>query len=217
VKNVLGFLGVVFLIVITIDFTNAAEKLEDKEKNVATENMERSIKVKTLMIKGNKAYAGKKYDEALDLYKKVIQIDSNSEDAYYNSAIAYERKGLIDESIDSYKKLLTINANHAQAHNNLGILYEKKEMPIKALSEFKQAVSKDPNLPQARYNLGRAFFNEGLMEMAAEHLYAAGLLFLKKGDMKWAETAYTILEKTNSANLTKNLYEKLNKDKVEKR
>ena len=147
-KNLLSLLLVVFLIVITMDFTNAIEKLQGNEKNAATEKMQKAIKVKTLMIQGNKAFGGKQYDEALDLYKKAIEIDSNSEDAYYNSEIAYERKGLIDESIDSYRKLLTINPNHAQAHNNLGILYEKKEMPIKAISEFKQAVSKDPNLAQ---------------------------------------------------------------------
>ena len=201
-----------FLIVITIGFTDATENLQGNEKNPATEKMEKTIKVKTLVMQGNKAYAAKRYDEALNLYKKAIEIDTDSEDAHYNSAIIYERKGMIEESIDSYRKLLTINPNHAQAHNNLGILYEKKDMPIKAFSEYKQAVSKDPNLPQAQYNLGRTYFAEGLLEKAAEHLHAGGILFRKKGDRKWAENSYTLLKKTNSENLTKDLYEKLNKE-----
>jgi len=203
--------------VITSDYTDAADNLRVKDKNAATEKMDKEIKVKTLVLQGNTAFAGKKYDEALDLYKKAIEIDSTSQDAYYNSAIAYEKKGLIDESIDSYQKLLTINPNHAQAHNNLGILYEKKELPSKAFSEFKKAVSKDPDLPQAQYNLGRAYFTEGLMEKAAEHLYAGGILFLKKGDRKWAEYSYTLLKKTNSEDLSKKLYEKMNKDKADQR
>ena len=215
-KTFLCFLCSVFLINITIDYANAAENLEGKEKNSETE-VEKTVKVKTLVLQGNKAFGGKRYDEALDLYKKAIEIDSTSEDAHYNSAIVYERKGMIDESIESYRKLLTINPSHAQAHNNIGILYEKKEMPIKAFSEFKQAVASDPKLPQARYNLGRAFFAEGLMEKAAEHLYEGGLLFLEKGDRTWAENSYTLLKKTNSENLTKKLYEKLNQDKGEKR
>ena len=206
------FLCSVFLIgIITIGLTEATEDLQDKERNPATE-LEKTVRVKTLVMQGNKAFAAKRYDEALDLYQKAISIDNDSEDAHYNSAITYERKGMIDESIDSYRKLLTINPDHAQAHNNLGILYEKKEMPIKAFSEFKQAVSKDPKLPPAQHNLGRAYFAEGLMDKAAEHLYTGGLLFHKKGDRKWAEISYTLLKKTNSEDLTKALYEKMNKD-----
>jgi tetratricopeptide (TPR) repeat protein len=204
------------LIGITIGLTEAAEDMEGRETNPATE-LEKTIKIKTLVMQGNKAFAAKRYDEALDLYQKAIAIDKDSEEAHYNSAITYERKGMLDQSIDSYRKLLTINPSHAQAHNNIGILYEKKEMPVKALSEFKQAVASDPDLPQARYNLGRAYFAEGLMKKAAEHLYAGGLLFLKKGDRIWAENSYTLLEKTKSEDLAKKLYKKLNQDKVEKR
>ena len=210
------FLCSVFLIGVTIGLTDAAEDLQGKERNPSTE-LEKTVKVKTLVVQGNKAFAARRYDEALDLYKKAIEIDAGSEDAYYNSAIAYERMGMLDEAIDSYRKLSTINPNHAQAHNNLGILYEKKEMPIKAFSEFKQAVSKDPNLPQAQYNLGRAYITEGLLEKAAEHLYAGGVLFLKKGDRKWAENSYTLLKKTRSENLTKKLYEALNLNSAEER
>ena len=215
-KNRLFFLCSVFLIVITIDATHAGQIPQGKEKNASPE-LEKQVTVKTLVIQGNRAFASQRYDEALGLYKKAIEIDNNSEDAHYNSAIAYDKKGMVDESIESYKKLLIINSDHAQAHNNLGILYEKKEMPIKAFSEFKQAVSKDPNLPQAQYNLGRAYFAEGLMEKAAEHLYAGGVLFLKKGDRKWAENSYTLLKKTNSEDLEKKLYLKLDNDKVEEK
>ena len=216
-KRFLCCLCSVFFISITIGHTSGAKNLEGKEEIDATEVVEKIEKVKTLVLQGNKAFGGKRYDEALDLYKKAIEIDSTTEDAHYNSAIAYERKGMIDESIDSYTKLLTINPSHAQAHNNIGILYEKKEMPVKAFSEFKQAVVSDPNLPQARYNLGRAYFAEGLMDKAAEHLYAGGLLFLKKGDRTWAENSYTLLKKTKSEDLTKKLQEKMNQDKIEKR
>jgi len=210
------FLCAVFLIGITIGLTEAAEDMEGRETNPATE-LEKTVKVKTLVMQGNKAFAANRYDEALDLYQKAIAIDKDSEEAHYNSAITYERKGMLDQSIDSYRKLLTINPDHAQAHNNLGILYEKKEMPIKAFSEFNQAVSKDPNLPQAQYNLGRAYYAEGLLEKAAEHLYAGGVLFLKKGDRKWAEHSYTLLQKTHSENLTKKLLEALNRNKAEER
>jgi tetratricopeptide (TPR) repeat protein len=212
VKNLICFFCSAFLIFITIEVIMADETIMGKEKSAAIE-AEKRVKVKTLVFQGNRAFAGNRYDEALGLYKKAIEIDSTSEDAHYNSAIAYERKGMINESIEAYKKLLTINPDHAQAHNNLGILYEKKEMPIKAFSEFKQAVSKDPNLSQAQYNLGRAYFTEGLMEQAAEHLYVAGLLFLEKSERKWAENSYNLLKKTNSEDLTAKLSEKMDKNK----
>ena len=109
-KSFLCFWCSVFLIIITIDYTNATEDLKGKEENGATE-VEKTVRVKTLVLQGNKAFGGKRYDEALDLYKKAIEIDSTSEDAHYNSAIAYERKGMIDESIDSYRKLSCYSAN----------------------------------------------------------------------------------------------------------
>ena len=107
-KNFLFFLWLVFFMIMTTAYANGSDNQQDKDKNAPTEKIEEEVKVKTLVLQGNRAFAGKRYDEAIGLYKQAIEIDSNSEDAHYNSAIAYERKGMIDSAIGSYKKLLTI-------------------------------------------------------------------------------------------------------------
>ena len=82
-----------------------------------------------------------------------------------------------------------------------------------AIAQYKMAVAKDPDLPQAQYNLGRAYFKEGLLDKAAEHLYAGGRLFLKKAIENGLRISYNLLKKTKSEELEKALYAELYPDK----
>src|SRR5205807_5594787 len=42
------------------------------------------------------------YDEAIEAFRKTLEIDPRFDDIYYNLGIAYERKGMPAEAVDAY-------------------------------------------------------------------------------------------------------------------
>ena len=211
-KKCMILLGGAFYLVLTIiTFTMATDQMQAEVKK---EPKKKGTAGSTdWIIEGKQAFLAQKYDEALTIYKKAVVKDPQSVDAYYNLALTYDKKGMLDESIESYKQVISLKPDHGQAHNNMGTVYEKKDMLSNAIAQYKLAVAKDANLPQAQYNLGRAYYKEGLLDKAAEHLYTGGLLFLKKGDRKWAENSYNLLKHTKSEEFEKDLYAELYPDK----
>jgi tetratricopeptide (TPR) repeat protein len=128
--------------------------------------------------KGVEALETKKYDEAIDCFKKAISInpdDEIAEIAHYSLGVAYADKGMLDESISEYKKAISINPDYAGAHLSLGITY---------------CIC-------------------GMDDVDADHLYKAGLLFLKQGNKGWALKAYEALKLTKAEGLQKALFKKI--------
>jgi len=81
--------------------------------------------------KGNQAYAEGKYDEAISLYKKVIQEVGYSAPLLYNMANAYYQKKDVGQAILNYERALyldpgngDIQANLAQARRDFGLVTE---------------------------------------------------------------------------------------------
>lgn len=172
--------------------------------------LEKKEEAKQLVQKGNTSFAAQRYDEALAYYKRAIALDPVSIDAHYDLGVTYGTKGMLDESIAAYAKVITIDPHNAQAYNNLGAAYEKKGMLNDADSSYEKAVAADPNLAPAQYNLGKSYLSKGAKSLAAEHLHKAGLLFLKSSNREWALKSLDLLKLTNSKELEKDLYEKLN-------
>ncbi|MEA1970739.1 MAG: tetratricopeptide repeat protein, partial [Thermodesulfobacteriota bacterium] len=63
---------------------------------------------KTCYLQGNKYFSSKKYDRAIDKYKKAIKINPKIAKYYYKLAEAYRLKELGDEAITYYEKAIKI-------------------------------------------------------------------------------------------------------------
>ena len=205
---------IMFFFIASMILFNGNAYTEVSDKKPALEKKEEA---KQLVQKGNKSFGAQLYDEAIAYYKQAIALDPVSLDAHYDLGVTYGKKGMLDESIAAYTKVIAIDPRHAQAHNNLGTVYEPKGMVNEAHSAYEKAVAADPNLAPAQYNLGKSYWSKNSKEPAAEHLYKAGLLFLKSGNKEWALNAYNLLKQTNSKKLEKDLYKKLNPNAKEQK
>lgn len=81
-------------------------------------------------------------DEAIDAYKKVIEINPKYEKgaAYNNLGLLYfTKKDDADAAIENYKKAIEVQPKDALYHSNLGLVYRKKDMLEEELQEFAQA------------------------------------------------------------------------------
>jgi tetratricopeptide (TPR) repeat protein len=77
-----------------------------------------------------KIYYGEKglYYEAVQAYKKAIDLDPYFLDARMGLGEIYEEKGLYKDAIAEYRKVVEADAKHTGAHYNLALAYEKVDV-----------------------------------------------------------------------------------------
>lgn len=148
-------------------------------------------------------------DKAISAYRKAVLIEPNNAATHYNLGIIYGKKGMLDEAISAYKKAIIIDIDHTKARFNLGLSYLKKGMLDAAISEHKEVISLDPNDADAHFNLGTAYGIKGLYTLEANHLYEAGLIYLKQGDWESALEAYEGLKLIKLKEPAQALFEQL--------
>jgi len=152
-------------------------------------------------------------DEAISAYRKVVAIEPSDAATHYNLGIFYGKKGMLDEAISAYRKVVAIDVNHTKARFNLGIAYLKKGMLDAAISEYKEVISLDPNDADAHFNLGTAYGIKGHETLEANHLYEAGLIYLKQEDRESALEAYESLKLIKSKEPAQALFEQLHPER----
>ena len=95
-----------------------------------------------------------KYDEGINLLKKVIEASQNNSAPYINMAIAYEKLGKNDLAEDSLKQALAINPDHPVANNEYALLLRKTGKYAEARKLYERILKKYPDFMPARRNLG---------------------------------------------------------------
>ena len=139
--------------------------------------------------------------EAIEQFKKAIEINPRYAMAHNNLGIAYTKNGMLDKAIYEYEQALAINPRHAKAHYNLGVVYFSQGNFDRAMVKFKDAIALNPNYTEAHYNLGNTYDKKGLWDNAiTEHKKAiainprhamaynnlAVIYCYRKGDLKLA-------------------------------
>ena len=107
--------------------------------------------------------------EAVDCYRKAIELDASLTDVHVNLAIALKVQGKLDEAALSYAQALRLDPNHAKAHNNLGTIFRDHGRYDDALDCDRRAVAINPDYAPAHFNpslimLVRGEFQSGWQE-----------------------------------------------------
>ncbi len=159
--------------------------------------------------KGVLAIEARSYDVAITFFKKAIAIDPNDSESLLNMGLAYSKKGKTKEAISYYQKTIAVDSNLAEAHYHLGVAYNEKGKIDKAIPPLKKAIDLGYNNAEIHALLGDIYLSKGLKSSAAEHLYKAGIFYIKQGHRESALFAYDALKETNSKKLEQALFEKL--------
>jgi tetratricopeptide (TPR) repeat protein len=106
-------------------------------------------------------YGQGKVDEAIEYYKKAIDIDPRFALAYNNLGLALYSEGKVDEAIECYKNAIALDEKLATAHHNLGQAWEDKGKVDEAIECYKNAIALDEKLAHAHGALGRALMLQG--------------------------------------------------------
>ena len=73
-------------------------------------------------------FADDKFDEAIELYRKALEIDPKYGDALHGLALCYQAKGDLDSAIEVTKRYIEQEPEDILAFTNLSMFYQKKGM-----------------------------------------------------------------------------------------
>jgi tetratricopeptide (TPR) repeat protein len=189
----------------------ALKKLDDRQ--LAYEN-EPEIKhaIRNLangfLIKGNKALAKNKLDEAYVAFRKVDSIDNNLYNVKPNLAILSQRLGYADEAISRYEGLTATQKSSKPAFfHSLADLYEQKGQKNQLIKSLERGVEFYPDESSILFRLINTFKKEGLYDAIVPLLDQAFRLDNKNIDLyQIAAYAYEV---TGNVDKAKFCYEQM--------
>ncbi|MEA3328476.1 MAG: tetratricopeptide repeat protein [Candidatus Omnitrophota bacterium] len=85
-------------------------------------------------------------EEAIEEFKKAIELNGQSSAAYYNLGLCYLRLENFKKAVEPFKKYIESHPDSAFAHYNLGCAYSKIGNKIKAQEEYNKALELNPDL-----------------------------------------------------------------------
>ena len=72
------------------------------------------------------AFGDEKLDEAIEAYKKALNLDPNYQDALHGLGMALFNRGRVEEAIAAAKKLIEIDQDDILAHTSLSMFYQSQ-------------------------------------------------------------------------------------------
>lgn len=108
-----------------------------------------------------KAHQQGKLDEAIDLYKQVIDEDPQSKFAWYNLGLIHQTRGVANLAETEYRRALVIDPNFVPALFNLAIVRTGRGDLAEAIGLYRQVIELQPDYAAAHLNLGFALVQAG--------------------------------------------------------
>ena len=101
---------------------------------------------------GNLNFEQKNYDDAINLYKKALEIRPDALNIRTDMGTAMFYLKRYDDAIATFKDTLRVNPNDAQTLFNLGVaMLHGKNDPQGAMQYWEKLVETNPNHPQAAF------------------------------------------------------------------
>ena len=95
----------------------------------------------------------KNYKLAKNLFIKVVNLNPNYTDGYYNLANIFAKLDEKEKAIENYNKVIELDSNYFKAHNNLGNIYRRQGLNKRAIEYYLLTLEINSNYKVAYYNL----------------------------------------------------------------
>lgn len=119
-------------------------------------------------MKGILARDGQKWEEAIEYFKKALELNPDLEGAHLELGYAYYRKRMYDLESKEYEAALRINDRNADALSALASNLMTRGHYDDAIKEFEKAITIDPTDAETLYELGLAYLAQGQKSKAME-------------------------------------------------
>ena len=126
-----------------------------------------------LNLLGFLAYQVGRYEVAVTLITKAIEVDSHQHIFYINLGLVWQDQGELDKSIEAYHRAIEINPNDSDVYNNLGNTLQAQGELDKSIEAYHRAIEINPNDSDVYNNLGNALQTRGELDKSIEAYHKA--------------------------------------------
>ena len=120
-------------------------------------HVDQNENTKLLFYIGNAYLQTKKFDLAIDYYKKTISSDQNHFNAYNNLGGTLLTVGRYKEAIEIFKKTIKIKPDFSDAYSNLANCYHNLKQYEDSILNYNKAIKLNPKNFAAYNNLGSTY------------------------------------------------------------
>lgn len=105
---------------------------------------------------GNRLYRDSLYDKAEVEYRKAIEQNGRSSQAYFNLGNALLRQQKAKDAMEAYETAAKVETNRVRQsaiYHNMGVILQSQKQFAPAISCYKEALKRNPHDEETRYNL----------------------------------------------------------------
>jgi len=125
-----------------------------------------SPEIQQLFAAALRLHQSGRLNEAQQLYRQVLQVESSHTDALHSLGVLSHQIGHHDVAVDLIGKAIAQNGQVPAFHNNLGNAFKAQGKLEEAAACYGRALSQKPDYVAAHYNLGVALQAHGKLEQA---------------------------------------------------
>ncbi|WDP89637.1 MAG: tetratricopeptide repeat protein [Desulfobacter sp.] len=165
----------------------------------------------SLNISGDRLYQLKKHQEAIEEYKKGLQILPKDINLINSLGVAYGITGQLDKALEQFEQASAINPEEVMVIYNIGLIHRINDNEDRAMLYLKKAHGINPDIFEIELLLGYLLFKDGQFDRAIPHLDTAiglkpesgtpfrikGQIFLDRKDAPGAGAAFNTAVKLN--------------------
>ncbi len=104
----------------------------------------------TFINLGNEYYRSGRYSQAIDEYRRAIEVNPYSDEAHASMGMAYYRLGRRDDAERSFRRALRLNGTNVLARNGVAMVSEDRN---ERAAQLEAAITYSPDMPELRNNL----------------------------------------------------------------
>jgi len=121
-----------------------------------------------LLLYGSLLQSFEQYDAAVDVFKRVLELNPNNPDYYNRLAIAYIYAGENDKAIETFDRLEEKIGITEEVSMKKKELYLQEKKPEKAIAEIEKLVAQYPKETRYYGVLAEMYLNNGMNDKALE-------------------------------------------------
>ena len=114
-----------------------------------------------------------KYQEAISLFKKAIDLKADYAEAWFNLGNTYGKTGRFGDAVSAFNSAISAKKDFAEAYASRGIAYASLGKIQEALKDMGSAIKLKPDYAMVYFNRALLYLNTGKKELACVDLSKA--------------------------------------------
>jgi len=153
-------------------------------------------KVDDLMNKGKGLFDTGRLDQAIEVYKRALELEPENVDILIEIGLAYRHREQYDDAIEYYDKAIEIDDQNKVALNNKGYAYECKRDLETAKEWYKKSLAVDPAYDNPLVNLTKIYNDNKEFEKSIK-IFEASLKVDHLNTANWIDLGRTYRQLEN--------------------